>query len=499
MKLKSLYIENYKKFQPNITLDFEKEINVLIGINGSGKSSIFEAIALIFSRVKLYCEGNKKLVERDDFNFKITYSFIDNNIVSETSTTQDSNTSIKLIELASTFESGLQYSMAVDGEIVKDKETILYHLPDNVVFYYAGYSDALKNIVATIEDKQATELYGIKDNNVVKLQSLLKKQIIYIKEQHYPLLFLLNYLKGNKTKLPLSEDEFTVETVSLTIKKPDDFGNNKPQELYNLTGLLRSYLDEILRQSFSGGIDEDLDTGKPFIMVEYHQSLLEAIHNIGVWSDDYHFNNDGYLLYHIFNLLFEVGILESLNVYIKLNGDDVSFDVKQLSEGEQQIITVSAIKEYLLKGNALLVLDEPDAFLHPQRQRELVPYLHELLGNDSYNQVVLATHSPNLLNTANCEYVNVISLEDGKVVDYHPKFYGRSITSVNYNLMGVEERPIEIKKQFEELFKAIESEEVEEAKKLYNNLVEILNGTDDEDLIQAKVEIEFLEGLDGND
>lgn len=491
MKLISLYIENYKKFQPSITLDFEKEINVLIGINGSGKSSIFEAIALIFSRVKLYCEGNKKFVERDDFNFKITYSFIDNNVVSETSTTQESNTSIKLIELASTFESGLQYSMAVDGEVVKDKETILHHLPDNVVFYYAGYSDALKNIVAKIEDKQAKELYGIKDNNVVKLQSLLKKQIIYIKEQHYPVLFLLNYLKGNQNKLPLSEDEFTVETVSLTIKKPDDFGNNKPQELYNLTGLLRSYLDEILRQSFSGGIDEDLDTGKPFIMVEYHQSLLEAIHNIGVWPDDYHFNNDGYLLYHIFNLLFEVGILESLNVYIKLNGDDVSFDVKQLSEGEQQIITVSSIKEYLLKGNALLVLDEPDAFLHPQRQRELVPYLHDLLGNDSYNQVVLATHSPNLLNTANSDYVNVIGIDNGKIVKDTLNFYGRSIASVNYNLMGVKERPEVVKKQIEELYKKIELENFEEAEKIYAELVKLL-GRDDEDLIQAKVELDFL-------
>ncbi|WP_370226551.1 ATP-dependent endonuclease [Mesoflavibacter sp.] len=495
MKLKSLYIENYKKFQPSITLDFEKEINVLIGINGSGKSSIFEAIALIFSRVKLYCEGNKKFIERDDFHFKITYSFIDNNVVSETSTTQGSNTSIKLIELASTFESGLQYSMSVDGEIVKNKETMLYHLPDNVVFYYAGYSDGLKNIVANIEDKQANELYGIKDDNVVKLQGLLKKQIIYIKEQHYPILFLLNYLKGNKSKLPLSEDDFTVTNLSLTLKRPQTFRSDNYENLYNLTGFLRTYLNEILRLSYSGTVEVDIKTKKPFIPIEFHNTLLDAIHNIGVWPDDYHFNNDGYLLYHIFNLLFEVGILESLNVYIRLNDDDVSFDVKQLSEGEQQIITVSAIKEYLLKGNALLVLDEPDAFLHPQRQRELIPYLHDLLGNNSYNQVVLATHSPNLLNNANSEYVNVIGIDNGKIVKDTLNFYGRSIASVNYNLMGVKERPEVVKKQIEELYKKIELENFEEAKEIYAELVKLL-GRDDEDLIQAKVELDFLSGAD---
>lgn len=491
MRILSLYIKSFKKFDPDITIEFKKDINLIIGVNGSGKSSVFEAIALIFTKVKLYCEGNKQYQEPDDFNFKISYSYIDNKIEANSTTFQETSTVIKLIEIESTRESGLQYSMYVDNVLVKDKSTMLYHLPDNVIFYYAGYSDALKNIVFEIENKQAQTLLSIKDNNVVKFQNELKKQIIYIKEEHYPVLFLLNYLKGNQNTLPLSNDKFTVENISLTIKKPVSFSSSKFQELYNLSGFLRTYLDEILRLSYSGTVEEDIETGKPFIPIEFHNSLLDAIHNIGVWPDDYNYNNDGYLFFQIFNLLVEVGILESINVYIKLENAKFNFNIKQLSEGEQQLITVGAINEYLLKGNSLLVLDEPDAFLHPQRQRELIPYLHGLIGIESYKQILLATHSPNLLNTANNEYVNVVSMENGKILKDVPNFYGRSIKSVNYNLMGVPSRPKEIKDKIDTLFEFIEKENIGAASGILKELTELL-GSDDPQLIQAKVQLEFL-------
>jgi len=50
MKLKSLYIENYKNLD-TFTLDFSNndELTVLIGNNGSGKSNILEAISSIFT------------------------------------------------------------------------------------------------------------------------------------------------------------------------------------------------------------------------------------------------------------------------------------------------------------------------------------------------------------------------------------------------------------------------------------------------------------------
>ena len=70
MQLKRLYIKDYKLFK-DLTYEFPADsqhyIHVLIGINGSGKSTILEAIAKIFSCVSLG--------EKAEFDFEIEYFF----------------------------------------------------------------------------------------------------------------------------------------------------------------------------------------------------------------------------------------------------------------------------------------------------------------------------------------------------------------------------------------------------------------------------------------
>jgi predicted ATPase len=69
MQLKRLYLKEYKLFK-DFTYDFPSDnqhnIHVLIGINGSGKSTILEALAEIFSCVVLG--------EKAKFGFELEYS-----------------------------------------------------------------------------------------------------------------------------------------------------------------------------------------------------------------------------------------------------------------------------------------------------------------------------------------------------------------------------------------------------------------------------------------
>ena len=44
MKINFLHIDNHKLLK-EFSIDFEKDISILIGINGSGKSTILESIA----------------------------------------------------------------------------------------------------------------------------------------------------------------------------------------------------------------------------------------------------------------------------------------------------------------------------------------------------------------------------------------------------------------------------------------------------------------------
>ena len=70
MKLKSLRISNVLsfKYEPDIShsevLNFEDELNIIIGENGSGKSTALEVINFIFKRV-LYKQLVRKLLREN--------------------------------------------------------------------------------------------------------------------------------------------------------------------------------------------------------------------------------------------------------------------------------------------------------------------------------------------------------------------------------------------------------------------------------------------------
>jgi len=71
MQLKHLYIKDYKilkDFHIDFPYDFKKYVSVFIGANGSGKSTILEAIAQIFSSV--YLNEKAKLLSLNNGKFR---------------------------------------------------------------------------------------------------------------------------------------------------------------------------------------------------------------------------------------------------------------------------------------------------------------------------------------------------------------------------------------------------------------------------------------------
>ena len=62
MRLKSLHIKDYGILK-DFDIDFQNNLSVLIGENGSGKSSIIECIAYIFGHLHKYFVLGDKTAE----------------------------------------------------------------------------------------------------------------------------------------------------------------------------------------------------------------------------------------------------------------------------------------------------------------------------------------------------------------------------------------------------------------------------------------------------
>ena len=83
MRINSLYISDYKLLK-DFTINFSKNVSILIGINGSGKSSILECVAQIFS--------DGYLQEKSKFGFKLEYELLLEEIIEQTTTTGEFKT-----------------------------------------------------------------------------------------------------------------------------------------------------------------------------------------------------------------------------------------------------------------------------------------------------------------------------------------------------------------------------------------------------------------------
>lgn len=69
-----------------------------------------------------------------------------------------------------------------------------------------------------------------------------------------------------------------------------------------------------------------------------------------------------------------------------------------LGQGMRNMILLSLFRSYakVFRGDAILALDEPELFLHPQAQRSLATLFRQIV--DDGNQILISTHSPSFLS-----------------------------------------------------------------------------------------------------
>lgn len=390
MRIKSLIIDGYKIFNPSPKIILGKELQLLIGQNGTGKSTVLEAIAIIFSQVKEYCEKPK--IRERKFNFSIEYSITSNKILEETTTSSKNKISINHIFLSTSKETGLQFTMYVNDIPIETTEEMYQYLPDNLIFYYAGSCDTLKSIVKETEEKQAIDFRNKRNSDsIIKVINSLVKNVIYIREEYFPLLFALNYIDREQI-LPLSYKKFSIRNIIFEIQKPSFTSNKDYKNLYNLSGFLRTFLDNLLKHSYGIEVDNENDIEEPYFSIDFHRGIIEAIEDLPELTDDQRFNQTRFIAFHIISLLFRIGLIKKISISINDENNNV-FLIDDFSEGEQQLIILDSIKKVLCKENSVLFLDEPDSYLHPQRQREIIPYLNKVF-TESYTQIIATSHSP---------------------------------------------------------------------------------------------------------
>ncbi|GGJ59808.1 AAA family ATPase [Deinococcus roseus] len=145
------------------------------------------------------------------------------------------------------------------------------------------------------------------------------------------------------------------------------------------------------------------------------------------------------------DVLMTLGVLEQVGVSLKHRGSALVPD-RQLSEGEQQFITMMGAILSTEGSEALYLLDEPDSHLNPRWTHEYVDHLTSAflatrLSEDSSNgvtdagsdvaygtsQVLLATHNPLTIGPLTRDQVRILSRTVKGVTAQTPKYDPRGV------------------------------------------------------------------------
>lgn len=499
MQLKKLYIDDYKilkDFTIEFPYDFKKYISVLIGTNGSGKSTILEAIAQIFSSVYLN--------EKAKFSFELEYSVRHEKLIEETSTTSEFHTAFLGAKLFAkkkgdaiqieTYDRFGKVS-AVTNILEKHKmafvsgTTAYSYLPDNIVIYYSGLSEIMNELVEPHNEIIST---AYRKNN-----TLAERDFFYFQPEHFGIILtsLLSFEYGDipdflRTKAKIDG----VQSIQIKLQKPE-WASDTIQNFWGAKGEVRNFLDYLNENSATTDdlINPDNSKSIGSIVIEAWQD--EAI-NITIISQERLFEIRNHLieerkLFEILNILFSDGMLKDISFSLKKADEERNFGV--LSEGEQQAIIIKGLTELLSDKNSLFLFDEPDTYLHPKWQRQFISDIENTIDSsyNSENSFVIATHSPQLLSNAQSELNFVKIIEDGDLIENTPKYYGREINSILYDLMGVEERNKLVRDKISDLYTLIAEEEIEDAESSLNVLQELI-GQDDPELKRAEIQIAYL-------
>ncbi len=96
---------------------------------------------------------------------------------------------------------------------------------------------------------------------------------------------------------------------------------------------------------------------------------------------------------------------------ILVTDDNITFQAFEMGMGLQSSLTVAILRAYarLMHDDAILAIEEPEIFLHPQAQRSFYRILREIA--DGGGQVLYATHSPMLVSVAHFDEICIVRRE----------------------------------------------------------------------------------------
>jgi len=380
MKLKSITIENIKSFRDKTTIEFGKDLNILIGPNAGGKSNLLDIITVVIRHyfVKVFTITERR--DQTGLLFKnIQPSQLFEPINDHLDKFISNENNISSIEIV--FEV-TEEDIENINEIKSKKE----FFKRNLGKYRNGnsYIGTIESVCRNLENSDLREGMELK----YIIQNYETPNPAGNNEKAY-----LNYSNYFELFIILSEEEIYLKPIFLY------FSPYRAMKVSNLQANLSTQNFYQLYQNYAKSTSKSISSAIELACFYFSQKRRrlemdakeDGYHN--QWKED----EEVKLITDYLNKLdyeWDIDPVDcNKNIYeIALKKDGRKFLLSQASSGEKEIMNfLLGIFAFNIR-NGLIIIDEPDLHLHPQWQKLLIELFLEL-SKKTGNQFIIATHS----------------------------------------------------------------------------------------------------------
>ncbi|WP_434154693.1 AAA family ATPase [Pseudomonas sp. JZ134] len=410
----------------DVTIDFDQDhwVTVVIGWNGTGKSNVLEALAIIFrdligkKRIPVFAfqlayrmgagENLRHIhIDADPDREKEPFTI---HVATDTEARGD-GTLISLIE-------GEAQVSALRGKAIKltaflnaDNE----YLPRYVFSYYSGESPRMHEVFRPYLENYDSKLRNGEDPGL--------KRLFYAMPVHSQFVLLAFLIQQSDVvraflddHLGLDPDE-GIESVLFVLRQPpwkSKAADGDPR-FWNARGVVRDFLSRLYDIALAPvEISRRVSTSiwnKETLQFKYlYVKDIAALRRLVGNQSPAQFFRD-------LESTYVSELIEEVRIRVRLKKNDGSVTFRELSEGEQQLLTVLGLLRFTAEDESLFLLDEPDTHLNPRWCVDYLNYLKSFVGQNSEGQdnshIVLTTHNPLAIAELVKEQVQILYREAG--------------------------------------------------------------------------------------
>ena len=378
--LKSIKIKNFRSLK-NFNMEFNSGLNVIIGENDAGKTSLIDSLKILFG---------KKKIDVNDFNeienpVTIELEDIDYTYFMESKVSED--TLINTYKIKPSIEKSNQIKEELESEefnsLEEDEQKQIlkkYSATFNTTFRSNFKVETLKsNIIKELENDDFTE----------------------VKSLNYPISFL-----GSREFENI--DSFFENTFFKELK--EEIWDYKI-EGKTINQHIEDYIDEFKDQQLNNENAQELNTQ----LKEFLPDFKEI--NPIVTSEPK------------LNLKINVELLNNNNQQMLL---------EKMGDGTNRRTTLAIFKHKKDKNDLVYVFDEVETHLHIKAQLDVLRLLKDL--SKEGKQIIITTHSPFLINQVNLDEIKLISLnaDRGSQIFELDSTTQTQITLANLGIMNID-------------------------------------------------------------